>query len=112
MDRTIYQETKFRIVEIADHTYTLEDLKGDCFCPDTNTEIDVEELKKQERDFEVKVEREGVYGYSLEVWNPEVGHGWEHVDSCFGFIGQYDSKTNDHYIVDEFIEQTYSFDNV
>ena len=45
-----------------------------------------------------------MYGYVLERWNPEIGEGWEPVDSCFGFVGRY-SLENDHYIVEELSAQ-------
>jgi hypothetical protein len=52
------------------------------------------------------------YGYVLEKWNPEPGKGFEEVDSCFGFVGQYSPKDSsglfDHYIVNELKEKAVS----
>ena len=100
------KDKRFRIVEHADLDCSLEDLKGDCFNPTFNTDIPAESLVRQEREFEDLVNREGVFGYVLEQWNPAPGEGYEHVDSCWGFVGQY-SETDEtfaHYIVDEMIQ--------
>lgn len=107
--RTVFtsEDKKFRITEIQDESFDIENLKGDLFNPDLIKEMGykgtVHELKCDEIEFIELVYREGVYGYVLERWNPEPGIGWEHVDSCWGFIGQY-SETEEkfkHYIVDE-----------
>lgn len=100
MKTTILQVGQFRIVEIPDMLYNIEDLKGDSYCPITNPDIPAEQLKKEERKFELDVDACGVFGYVLEKWNPEVGKGWEHVESCWGFVGTHDM--NNHYIVHEF----------
>lgn len=99
-------DKSFRILEIADTDYCLDDLKGDLFDFDKSGYTGTrEELREEERQFEEMVSREGVYGYVLERWNPSPGAGYEHVDSCWGFVGQYNpsdrSGTFDHYIVDE-----------
>lgn len=101
--RIIYSKDNFRITEKPDDIIDLDHLKGDCFNPEHNPDIDPAKLKRDERDFERLVGREGVYGYTLERWNPEVGQGWEHVDSCWGFVGQYSEfvEAFNHYIVDE-----------
>jgi hypothetical protein len=81
----------------------MENLKGDCFNPKVNTDIPEEVLKNGEREFEELVNQEGVFGYVLERWNPKPGIGWEHIDSCWGFVGQYsesDERFN-HYTVEE-----------
>lgn len=102
--RTLYESNGFRIVEIQDDCYEMEDLKGDCYNPQYNQDIDPDELKLEEEEFEEMVYLGGVFGYVLEQWNPEVGKGYEHVDSCFGFIGRY-SIYNDHYIVEDLAKQ-------
>lgn len=101
--RTIYSKKEYRIVELEDFLVDIEFLKGDCFRPEINPDIELDELIEQERAFERKIESDGVFGYALERWNPEIGIGWEHVDSCFGFVGRH--ETEEHYIVQEFIEQ-------
>jgi hypothetical protein len=102
--RVIEQSGNWRIVEIPDPVVDLDDLKGDVYSPDVNWDADPQTLAAAERSFEAMVQAEGVYGYRLERWNPEVGHGWEHIDSCWGFIGAYrpDDALCNHYIVDEF----------
>jgi hypothetical protein len=112
MDGRVVFETddgEYRIVEKPDQNIELGDLKGDCFDPKANPDIDPSELKEDERDFEALVEREGVYGYVLEKWNPSPGCGYEHVDSCWGFVGQYSESDRsgkfDHYIVEEYLRE-------
>lgn len=101
-------DNRYRIREMPDHDVSLEDLKGDCFNFEASGYTGTrEELAKEERDFEELVEREGVFGYALETWNPTPDHGWEHVDSCWGFVGQYSpsEETFNHYIVEELQSQ-------
>ena len=109
MKTTIWEQGPFRILQVTDETATLEDLKGDCFNPACVDHISAEDLRKQELEFEALVEREGVFGFVLEKWNPEVGRGFEHVDSCFGFIGAYDEASLDfnHDIVTELKNQAW-----
>lgn len=101
------KDKRYRIVERFDQCAELEDLKGDTYNPKAHPEIPLETLRQEEKDFEDLVEREGVFGYILETWNPEPNHGWEHVDSCWGFVGQYSESdpTFKHYIIDEMIDQ-------
>lgn len=100
--KTIYERGPYRIVEIRDTDTSLEVLKGECFCPVVNSDIDRRQLLKEEKHFNNLVETEGVFGYVLEKWNPTIGVGWEHIDSCWGFVGHH-TDTNRHYIVDEFL---------
>lgn len=103
--RVVYEtdDKQYRIIEHADEFAELSNLKGDIFNPEVNPDIDPERLKEEERHFEELVAREGVYGYVLERWNAEPGTGYEHVDSCWGFVGQYTPTEGifNHYIVDE-----------
>lgn len=103
MDKIIFKQGPYRIVEIQDQYYDIDGLKGDCFCPSTNNDIDLNVLKKQEQDFENNVYNNGVFGYILEKWNPEIGIGYEVINSCYGFIGTH--AIENHYIVSEFLEQ-------
>lgn len=106
LNKTIWTKGKFRIIETPDNIYDMADLKGDCFNPECNEGSDPIQLKNEEFRFERDVYEKGVNGYILEIWNPAVGHGWEVVESCFGFVGEYDVIINNHYIVDEFIKAT------
>jgi len=103
MKNIIHMEKDFRIVESLDGTFSLDDLMGDMFCEKTNPSLDPAILKKEKDAFIELVESNGVFGYTLEKWNPEIGQGWTHVDSCWGFVGSYQkgSKDFEHYIVDE-----------
>lgn len=101
-------DSKFRIVEVIDEHFDLDDLKGDVYNPEANPEIDPAMLKRQEAQFEMEVERQGVYGYVLERWNPDPDKGWEQVESCWGFVGRYSENGYDgrfnHEIVKELKE--------
>ena len=111
MAKVIYLDLKsgFRIVQWADNSTQLNDLKGDCFNPGVIKDIELIKLKAEELGFEEKVESLGVYGFTLEKWNGNINKGWEHFDSCGGFVGEYNSSGNAcadtlHYIVDEMKE--------
>lgn len=93
----------YRIIEVRDDNFDMEDLKGDTYEHDFNGDICPIVLSQEEKDFEDKINYQGVYGYVLEKWNAEIDQGWEHVDSCWGFVGDYEDEK--HYIVDEFIDQ-------
>lgn len=101
--RIIFSEGEYRIVEREDFDLRMDDLKGDTFNRKVNPEIPEERMAEEERHFEELVEREGVFGYVLERWCPQIDAGWEHVDSCWGFVGQYSptDETFTHYIVNE-----------
>lgn len=75
---TVYQFKDFRIVEIEDNSWTMGDLKGDCYNSEIHNDIPKDVLKSQERQFEDKVYNEGVYGYRLEKWNPR---SWSRVEA-------------------------------
>ena len=97
----------YRIVEVPDYESNFDDLCGDTFNPFVNTDIDPSILFTEQERFKRSVETDGVFGYILEKWNPSPNIGWEHVNSCFGFVGSYNlgSVENNHYIVAEFIAQ-------
>jgi len=101
-NKIILETKKYRIVEIQDEYMELDSLKGDSFNPEVNSDLDPIELKKQETEFEILVENEGVFGYELEKKCHACG-AWEHVDSCYGFVGRYSESDEKfkHYIVDE-----------
>ena len=96
----IYQNGQYRITESEECEWSMEELKGDCFKPANNQHMHPISLAQAEKLFEREVEDGGVYMYELQIWNSEVDGGWEHVDSCGGFVGNYEDER--HYIVDEF----------
>lgn len=106
-ERIILEQGNYRIVEIADETYSFDDLCGDTYKPELHPEIPAEKILEELEHFKDLVNREGVFGYELQVWNPNVNCGWEHVDSCWGFVGQFTptEETFNHYIVDELKSQ-------
>lgn len=105
--RVIYENIGYRIIEKHDTDYDMENLKGDTYNPEVNSDIPSGQIEREEREFEDLVSREGVFGYVLEKWNPEVGKGWEQIDSCWGFVGQYTpgEEVFNHYIVNELKNQ-------
>lgn len=105
--RVIKEVGSFRIVEKPDLNADFEDLCGDCYTPELHPEIPREKILKEKEKFRGEVNRKGVYGYELQKWNPEVGKGWSHVDSCWGFVGQYSESDEryKHYIVEELSDQ-------
>lgn len=107
MNKIIKEIGNYRLVERMDHVMELENLKGECFSPKANPDVSPEELKRDELVFEERVNDLGVYGYTLERWNPAVGVGWEVVDSCWGFVGSYSPNIEEftHYIVEELLSQ-------
>ena len=100
MENVIFEKKDYRIIEIEDYDTNLEDLKGECYALEVNKSVDKDLLKAEESQFETYFYEKGVFGYVLEKWDPSLGKGWSHIDSCFGFIGDY--KTEKHYIVDDF----------
>lgn len=114
--RILYESpnSRIRIIEVPAPDVDLGNLKGDSYNPEANPEIDSKTLAEQEHEFEDAVNREGVYGYILQCWNPAPGVGWETVDSCFGFVGSYspDDRSGlfNHYIVAEMLETAKGLD--
>jgi len=77
-------DSRVRIVAMPDHCCDMDDLKGDCFNPDVNDNINANRLAREERGFEERVAREGVWGFRAEFWN---GLEWIETDSIWGFVG-------------------------
>ena len=87
----LYKKGKYQIEEVEDEIPFDEFVEG--------MEVEnIEDLKKT-------ISEKGLYGYILSEWNEKIGCGWESIDSCWGFIGKYDCKTNAHYIVEEFLNK-------
>lgn len=101
METVVRAIGEYRVVEVADTNYSLEDLKGDVYDRDVNPEIPEEEMARQEAAFEAEVEREGVFGYVLQRWEPAVGVGWVTEESCYGFVGCFEDHAHD--IVEEWM---------
>src|SRR6478735_242436 len=100
MEKKIIFETNdkvYRILEIEDWHYDMKDLKSDCFNIAVNSDINPQELSRQEKEFENKVLTQGVYGYVLEKWNSAPSKGYEQIDGCWGFVGP--NETENHYII-------------
>lgn len=91
MQRIVHEQGAFRIVEHDDSDFDIENIIGD-----GTTDAERSDLIDL-------INREGVFGYVLEKWNDQVGIGWEHIDSCWGFVGAYtpNEEMFNHYIVEE-----------
>jgi len=77
-------DSRVRIVVMPDDFCSMDDLKGDCFNPDVNDNISRNRLAREEREFEERVERDGVWGFRAEYWS---GMEWIETDSIWGFVG-------------------------
>jgi hypothetical protein len=95
----------WRVVEMPYAGWTLGKLEGDRYDPKVNIDISPKVLEREKLDFKTRVYNEGIWGYALERWNSEIGKGWEHVASCWGFIGRHTEGQNEHYIVYEYARQ-------
>lgn len=77
----IFQKDRYRIIRVP-------------------TFYDERTLEKEKKEYNQKINQEGVWGYVLQVWNPEIDKGWTNLDSCWGFVG-WDSGED---IIEEFKE--------
>jgi len=78
-----------RINIIPDAHCSMDDLKGDCYDVALNASTvpgGERTIKAQEKAFEAKVERDGVWGVVGE-YRTSADEQWEQADSCFGFVG-------------------------
>lgn len=104
--REIWSWGNYKIIEVEDTAFYVEDLLGDVYCPKTNPEIGIQELKRQEREERKRIAEEGVFGYRLiQRIHCEHCKTWQEceIDSCYGFVGQYaeGDPLCDHHIVGE-----------
>jgi hypothetical protein len=75
-------DVRLRIV--PDDCADFDDLCGDTFNPVVNSDIPESRLERERKEFEDKVNRDGVWGVIGEYFDGEV---WHQSDSCFGFVG-------------------------
>lgn len=87
MKDIIKEKNGYRFYAEEDSHFMIDNIKGELFDPKVHTDIDPDLLKRHERELEERIENEGVWGIVLEKWDPAVGIGWEHIDSCWGFVG-------------------------
>ena len=90
---SIFEEDQLaNINKNEDSLCSLSDLKGDCFDAELNSDIDPKELKRQERNFEQRVRRNGVHYHELFVMD-------ESIDLIGGFVGDdfYGSGIDDEF---------------
>jgi hypothetical protein len=78
-----FRDVRLRIV--ADDCCDLENLLGDTYNPKVNTDIPESRLERERQQEIDRINRDGVWGVIGEYFD---GEQWEHVDSCFGFVGQ------------------------
>ena len=79
------RDVAIRLVIVPDEICSIEDLEGDTYNPKANPDIPEERLKRERAEFAARIEREGVWGLIAQCRGT---HGWETVDSCFGFVGE------------------------
>ena len=84
---TLLGEDRVRIRCVADDCADIDDLKGDCYDPRVNPDVQASRLAREEKEFEARCERDGVWGLVAEYCDPRTG-AWEHADSCWGFVGE------------------------
>lgn len=73
-----------RLRLVPDETCCLDDLLGDRYNHEVNSNIKPEILDRERAAYIERIENDGVCGVVGEYWN---GQAWEHADSCFGFVG-------------------------
>lgn len=86
----------WRLRIVPDEVCSYEDLAGDMFDVEAHASTvpgGRRTIEAQRKEWESKLERDGVWGYMLEQRIgacPACGHGerWDHVDSCYGFDGE------------------------
>jgi hypothetical protein len=76
-----------RLEIVPDEVCSLDDLLGDCFDPDVNSDIKSEILAKQKQWEIDRIERDGVWGVRGQFKCPSC-HAWQDADSCWGFVGE------------------------
>jgi hypothetical protein len=77
-------DSRVRIVAMPDDHCQMDDLKGDCFNPRVNSDINPNKLARDEKEFEERVASEGVWGFRAEYWNYAE---WIETDSIWGLVG-------------------------
>lgn len=77
-------DPQLRVRIVPDNDADMDNLMGDTFNPKANPDIPKARMDRERAEFVARVERDGVYGIVGEVWD---GERWEHVDSCWGFVG-------------------------
>ncbi len=73
-----------RLQIIPDDCCDMDNLKGDTYNRKANPDIQESRMAREEKEFEERVDRDGVWGVVGEFWN---GSKWTQADSCFGFVG-------------------------
>ena len=88
--KIVEHEGKFagrvRMIVVADEGYILDNLKGDTYNAEVNVDIPAKRLEAKEKEFEARVEAEGVCGIIGQYKCPACGK-WEDADSVWGFVG-------------------------
>lgn len=91
MEYVILQHLDRRLIKIQDtrnyYAIDLDFILGDTFNPKVNPEIPPEKLKAEEEAYIKKIHDEGIWGYQIQRWYPEVDKGWIEIDSIWGFVG-------------------------
>lgn len=76
---------RVKLEMLPDESFSLAELKGDGFTPEVNSDVDPVVLRKQEKAYEQRVRRTGVWGIRSSYWT---GRQWQAVDQIWGFVGK------------------------
>jgi hypothetical protein len=80
------EDDKVRLQILPDEMCDIDNLKGDTFNPKANPDVPVSRLEREEREFEGRVNSDGVWGIMGEYKCPCCGQ-WITADSVWGFVG-------------------------
>ena len=78
-------EGNVAFLAVPDDCADFDDLCGDSFNPEVNTDIPAKRLEQERKDFLDKVNREGVWCY--QSFFRDAQGEWEHADSICGIVG-------------------------
>jgi hypothetical protein len=80
------EDETVRLRIVPDETCDMDDLKGDIFSREANPDIPEFRMAREEREFEERVDQDGVWGIVGEYKCPCCGQ-WTQADSVWGFVG-------------------------
>ena len=81
---TLKAKKLVRFKVIADEHWDYDNLAGDTYNPEVNTDIPEFCLQGEKKEFKKRINREGVWGIVGEYWN---GEEWQEADAVWGFVG-------------------------
>lgn len=82
-----YNNDNVRMRIVADTYAELDNLLGDCFDPNVNSDVNPNTLKQQRIEEIDRINSDGVWGIVGEYMCPHCDT-WIHADSVWGFVGE------------------------